>query len=116
MTTRLSWTSFHESPPNFTSNIRTKLINWNSKTRIRNDMIRIELSYCILIIFIGTYILTLSLLNRHWYNILLAFGIGVLQMSFCHLFLLYCGITNSTSMSAWVCATGSEWTKIALQI
>jgi hypothetical protein len=46
MTNGLCWTFFYECPPNFTSNIRSKLINWNANTGIRDNMIHMKLIDC----------------------------------------------------------------------
>jgi hypothetical protein len=39
----LDWTFLYECPLNFTSNIRRKLISYNVKTGIRDNMIHMEL-------------------------------------------------------------------------
>jgi hypothetical protein len=78
ITNWLSWTFSHESPSNFISNIRSKTINWNMKSHIRNYMILVKLSYYTFHFWATTVFLnkcnflTIILLNMciflHFYN------------------------------------------------
>jgi hypothetical protein len=81
MTNWLSRTFSYESPSNIISNIRSKRIDWNTKSRIRNNVIQIELIYTF-DFTIGVF--TIILLNFNLYS-------GV--------------IANSTSTSAWSTST-----------
>jgi hypothetical protein len=51
MTDWLGWTFSYKSSPNFISNICIKPFNWNTKSRIRNNVIRVEVSYTFLNFF-----------------------------------------------------------------
>jgi hypothetical protein len=81
MTNWLSRTFSYESPSKIIFNIRSKRIDWNTKSRIRNNVIRVELIY--------TFELTINI-----------FTIGIFTIIILN-FNLYSGfIANSTSASA----------------
>jgi hypothetical protein len=95
----LSCAFSYESPSNFISNIRTKMINWNMKSWIGNYMRWVKLSY------------TFHFLAINFFNKCIFFTIILLNM--CILFHFYNGfLTNCTSTSTWLRTTLNE---IALQ-
>jgi hypothetical protein len=86
--------SYKISLSNIIYNIRSKRIDWNTKSQIRNNVIRVELIY--------TFYLTINIF------IIVIFTIILLNSN------LYSGfIANSTSASAWSTSTRSL-TEIAL--
>jgi hypothetical protein len=110
ITNWLSRTFNYESPPNFISNIRNQAINWNMKTRIRNNVVRVELSYTFHFLTINFFTIIFLNMCIFFLNILLNMCIFFrftvilnIRMSnvFCfHFYFRFMMKINSTSMSA----------------
>jgi hypothetical protein len=111
MTNWLSRTFNYESPPNFISNIRNKAINWNTKTQIRNNVVRVELSYTFHFLTINFFTIVFLNMCIFFLNILLnmciffRFTVVILNIRmsnvFCfHFHFRFMMKMNSTSMSA----------------
>jgi hypothetical protein len=109
----LSWTFSHESPSNFISKIRNKMINWNTKSQIRNYMIQAKLSYYTFHFFTTVFLNKCILFTIIKLNMCIFFTIIMLNM--CISFTII--MTNCTSMSAWTTTTLNMLTlnEIALQ-